>query len=181
MDWKILFTDINFIIIQIVGALAWLFLYLSYHRKTTNKILIFQIIANILFIIHYFCLGAYTGLAICFVEIIFDYLYYKTNDDKLLFKVSVPLRILCGVLTYGGPIDILPIVASINDGYALTFRKKKLVRGAITTYVLWFIYDLSTLSISGAITDAIIVITNVCILLFNFNIFKTLKKIKKKL
>ena len=88
MDWKILFTDINFIIIQIVGALAWLFLYLSYHRKTTNKILIFQIIANILFIIHYFCLGAYTGLAICFVEIIFDYLYYKTNDDKLLFKVK---------------------------------------------------------------------------------------------
>lgn len=181
MDLKVLFTDLNFILIQIIGAFAWIFLYLSYHRKTTNKILIFQIIANILFIVHYFLLGGYTALAICFVEIIFDYLYYKTNDDKLLFKVSVPLRILCGALTYGSFIDILPIIASINDGYALTFRKKKLVKGAIFTYILWFIYDLSTLSISGALTDAIIVITNLCILLFNFNLFKFLKKLKKKL
>lgn len=181
MDLKYLLTDLNFIIIQVIGALAWIFLYLSYHRKNTNQILVFQIIANILFIIHYFCLDAYTGLLICIVEIIFDYLYYKTNDDKLLFKISIPLRILCGIIAYGSFIDILPIVASINDGYALTFRKKKLVKGAIFTYVLWFIYDLSTLSLSGAITDAIIVISNVCILLFNFNIFKIFKKIKKKL
>ena len=69
----------------------------------------------------------------------------------------------------------------VIDCYGADYSPDELVKGAIITYVLWFIYHLLTLSFSGAITDTIIVITNVCILLFNFNIFKMFKKIKKKL
>ena len=81
--------DFKFIFIQILGIIAWVFLILSYHRKNTNKIIIFQIVGNILYCIHYLLLGAYGGLFICFFEIIFDYGYYKTTKDDLIYLISM--------------------------------------------------------------------------------------------
>ena len=164
--------DIKFLLIQILGIIAWIFLILSYHRKDTNKIIVFQIIGNILYCIHYLLLRAYGGLFICFFEIIFDYGYYKTTKDNLIYLISIPVRIFGGLISLINLIDILPIIASLVDGYSLTKKKKFVVIGAIISYSIWFIYDFSVLSYSGALADAIIIISNLSILLFNFNIFK---------
>ena len=58
------------------------------------------------------------------------------------------------------------------DGFFLTKKKVVVVIGAIVTYTLWFIYDMYVLSYSGAITDAIIIISNIFILVFQLDIFK---------
>lgn len=163
---------IGFIFIQILGLLAWLFLVLSYYRKNTNKILVFQIIGTLLYCIHYFLLGGYSGLFICAFETIFDYGYYKTDKDEYIYIISVPIRIIGGLLTFRGVMDLLPIIASLTDGYTLTKKKKIVVIGAIISYTLWVIYDIYVMSISGAITDGIIVLSNISILLFNYNILK---------
>ena len=65
------------IFVQLLGLLAWLVLLLSYYRKDTNRILIFQIIATILYCAHYFLLGAFSGLFICVVDVVCDFFYYK--------------------------------------------------------------------------------------------------------
>lgn len=169
--------NFEFILIQIIGIFAWLMLVLSYYRKDTNKILAFQIIGTFLYCVHYYLLGAYSGLFICFFEVVFDYLYYKTDKDKYIYIASIPIRILGGIFSFKIFMDILPILASLIDGYSLTKRKKLVVIGAIISYTLWVIYDISVLSISGAITDGIVVLSNLSILLFNFDIFKTGKKI----
>lgn len=57
--------NIQFILIQLLGFIAWLFLAASYYRKDTNRILVFQITGTLLFCLHYFLLGAYSGLFIC--------------------------------------------------------------------------------------------------------------------
>lgn len=163
---------IGFIFIQILGLMAWLFLVLSYYRKNTNKILVFQIIGTLLYCIHYFLLGGYSGLFICAFETIFDYGYYKTDKDEYIYIISVPIRIIGGLLTFRGVMDLLPIIASLTDGYTLTKKKKIVVIGAIISYTLWVIYDIYIMSISGAITDGIIVLSNISILLFNYNILK---------
>ena len=176
--------EIKFLLIQILGIIAWVFLILSYHRKDTNKIIIFQIVGNILYCIHYLLLGAYGGLFICFFEIIFDYGYYKTTKDDLIYLISIPVRIFGGLISLISLIDILPIIASLIDGYSLTKKKRFVVIGAIISYSIWFIYDFSVLSYSGALADLVIIISNLSILLFNFNIFKFLyyekQKVKKK-
>lgn len=164
--------NIQFIFIQLIGAIAWLFLVISYYRKNTNKILIFQIIGTLLYCLHYFLLGAYSGLFICAFETIFDLGYYKTDKDKYIYIVSIPIRIVGGLLTFGTIYDILPIMASLIDGYSLTKKKKLVVVGAVISYTLWVIYDICVMSISGAITDGIIVLSNLAILFFNYNIFK---------
>lgn len=164
--------NINFIIIQLIGILAWLFLFTSYYRENTNKILIFQIISAILFGIHYYLLGAHTAIYICIFAIIIDYSYYKTDLDRYIFYISIPIYIIIGMINYKIIIDILPIISSLIDGYTLTKHKKVVIIGAIISYTLWVIYDLNVKSYSGAITDIILAISNLSILLFKYNIFK---------
>lgn len=168
--------DLYFIFIQIIGVIAWLFLGISYYRKNTDRILAFQVIANVLFCLHYLLLGAYSGLVICSFELIRDFAYYKTDKDDNIFIGSVIVYIICSIVTYTSILDLFPYFASLLDGYFLTKNKKIVVIGAIITYTLWFIYDMYVLSYSGAITDAIIIISNLSILIFQIDIFKVRRK-----
>ena len=163
----------NFLCIQILGFVAWLFMLVSYYRPNTNKILIFLIIGNILFCFHYFLLGAYSGLFICFCDMIFDYFYYKSTKDNIIYLISIPVRIFGGLLTFKGLIDTLPIVASLIEGYSLTKEKKMVVIGAVITYIIWTIYDLVIMSYSGAFFDIIIIISNIGIIYHSLSLKKS--------
>lgn len=158
--------NIHNIFIQLIGLLAWLILFSSYYRKDTNKILLFHIIAMLIYSIHYFLLEAYSGLFICIVELICDFLYYKTDKDNYIYIISIPFRILGGIISYKVIIDILPVISSLIDGYSLTKKKEKVVSFAIISFVLWIIYDLSVGSWSCAITDALVVISNISIIIY---------------
>ena len=48
----------------------------------------------------------------------------------------------------------------------ILFRLHYLLLGAIVTYTLWLIYDLYAKSYSGAITNGLIIISNLYILIF---------------
>ncbi len=163
--------NLYFVFIQILGFLAWIILVISYYRKNTNKILVFQIISTILFCVHYFLLGAYSGLLICIFEVVRDSLYFKSDKDNYIFIGSLIVYVVSSIITYTSILDLFPYLASLIDGFFLTKKRKIVVFGAIVTYVLWFIYDMYALSYSGAITDAILVLSNMSILLFNFNPF----------
>jgi hypothetical protein len=124
-------VDYNFLLIQLISVIAWLFIVLSYYRKNTNKILVFQIIANITFCIHYLLLGAFSGLLICGIEALCNYGYYKTDKDKYIYCISIPFRILGGTFMIQTWIDILPILASLVDGYSLTKKRNSLLLGEL--------------------------------------------------
>ena len=158
--------NIYFIFIQIIGFVAWILLGLSYYRKDTDHILVFQVISTILFCLHYFLLGAYSGLLICVYEVIRDYSYYKTDKDNYIFLGSALVYGVSAYLTFSSLLDLFPYFASLIDGFFLTKKRVIVVFGAIITYTLWLIYDLYALSYSGAITDGIIIVSNIYILLF---------------
>lgn len=164
--------DIWFWIIQLIGIIAWLLILLSYYRKNTNKIIIFQIISNVLWCAHYFFLGAYSGLLICLFEILRDTLYYKTDIDNYIFLGSIPVYTIYGIVTYSGITELLPLFSSVIDGFTLTKKKKIVVLGAVISYTLWVIYDLAVQSYSGALTDGIVCLSNISILFFNKGLFK---------
>lgn len=171
--------DLYFLFIQVLGFIAWILLVYSYYRENTNKILIFQIISTFLFCVHYYLLGAYSGLLICFYEIVRDYSYYKTDKDNHIFLGSLVIYTISAIVTYTNFLDLFPYIASMIDGFFLTKKRKIVVFGAIVTYVMWFIYDMYALSYSGAITDGILIISNIMILVFNIDIFngKNIKRI----
>ena len=158
--------NLYFIFIQIIGFVAWLLLGLSYYRKDTDHILVFQVISTILFCLHYFLLEAYSGLLICVYEVVRDYSYYRTDKDDYIFLGSALVYGVSAYVTFTSVLDLFPYFASLLDGFFLTKKRRIVVLGAVITYTLWFIYDMYALSYSGAITDAIIVISNIYILLF---------------
>ena len=136
----------------------------------------------ILFCIHYYLLGAYSGLLICVYEVVRDYSYYKTDKDGYLFVGSGIIYGMSAYFTYTSVLDLFPYVASLIDGFFLTQKRKTVVWGAIVTYTMWFIYDIYAKSYSGAITDMILIISNIMILVFNIDIFsgKNVKKLCNK-
>ena len=155
--------DLYFWFIQLIGLVAWLMLVASYYREDTNKILVFQTIGTALYCLHYYLLGAYSGLFICFFEVVRDYLYYRTDWDDYIYKGSVPVYIIYAGISFTGIVDLLPICSSLLDGFSLTKKKNIVVIGAIISYTLWVIYDIFVMSYSGAVTDGLVVVSNVLI------------------
>ena len=159
------------LVIQLVGFFGWIIMISSYYRKEVNQVLLFHMIATMLFSIHYYLLGAYSGLFICLVEVVRDFLYYKTDKDNYIFAISLALCSISGLICIKNVVDYLPIIASLIDGYTLSKKKKVVVIGAIVSYSMWIVYNFFVGSIAGIFTDGVIVISNLIILVFKVNIF----------
>lgn len=163
--------NFEFIISQFIGFVAWILILISYHRKTTNQILIFHMMAALLFCIHYFLLNAYSGVLICCFEFIRDFLYYKFDKDNYIFYFSIFFYIIVGYFLCDKAFSYLPLVASFIDGFILTKNKKIIVLGSIIIYLLWFVYDIFVKSYIGMFSDIVVILSNILILIFNINIF----------
>ena len=153
-----------FYLAQLFGILAWLTLLLSYYRKNTDKILFVQIISIIFYLLNYLFLGAWTGLIVVIFELVRDFLYYKTDKDNLLFILTIPFYIFLAYFARNDFIELIPILASLLEGYTLTKHKKIVVPGAIIVYSMWVLYDIAVKAYTGALTDGLIVISNIYIL-----------------
>ena len=157
--------EVMFVISQISSIIAWLLLVYSYYKENINKLLFIQIISGIFYALSYLFLGAISGFSICVFELIQTFGFYKTDKDKLIFYISLAIYILIGIFTFDGWISIIPIIASIIGAYSLTKNKKIATIGGIISYIGWITYDIIILSYSNAITDALLVLSNISILL----------------
>ena len=124
--------NMNFWIAQFIGLIALILLVFSYSRKNTNKILAVQIVSALLYCVHYYLLGAYSGFMICLFEMMRDYLYYKTDLDDFVFIISIPIYILMGYISYHTFADLLPLFASTVDGFGLT-KSKSILEDLLTS------------------------------------------------
>ncbi len=154
-----------FILGQICGLIAWLALLLSYYRKNTKGILLIQIISIVFYILNYLFLGAYTGLVVVIFELIKTALYYKTDRRDIIYMLSIPVYALLAYLNRGNIVELIPVLASAYEGYTLIHEKRTVVYGAIVVYTLWVIYDISVQAYTGALTDGLIVISNIGIMI----------------
>jgi len=168
MDW-------NFYLAQLTSLLAWVFLIYSYWKNKDDRILYLQLISCIFFVLNYLLLGAYTGLFVVFFEILRDYLYIKFDDDKKTFLFTLPVYAAIGIFSYDGFWSLFSIFASLNDGYALIYKEKKVVFLGIVTYVLWLIYDIRYFSLPNVIAESSLIISNI-IILFRKNKKKPIRR-----
>lgn len=154
-----------FICVQLLGFIGWILLVLSYWRKDINGVLSFQLISGFFYALHYYFLGAWEGLFIIVFELFRDFSYYKTDWDKYIFILTIPIYIIVGFLEYNGIVSIYPIIASFVEGFSLTFKKSIAVVGAIISSGLWMVYDYRCGSYVGLVTCFILLISNFIVLL----------------
>ena len=156
---------------QLCAIIAWILLLISYHAKRENKVILYQIMSSILYIINYFCIGALTGFWISLFELIKSIGYYKTDKDKYIFLYSMPIYLIIIYFTGFNILTILAVLGSLVDGYVLLKDKKTMVIGGIISYSLWTLYDLFFLDFAGAISDIFVVISNASILIKGYTIY----------
>ncbi len=136
----------DFLITQIIGAIGYSTLALSYFRKDKKKILFMQIIAYIFFIVHYYMLSGLTG-SICNIVGLFAmviiYLFdkYKIKKKSLLIFITIPLLALILIYTYENIYSIFPIIASTIVIISFLTDNEGLIRGiGVVAAICWLIY-----------------------------------------
>ena len=150
------------IYIQLIGILAFCILVLSYYNKKTSTIIAYQIVANFIYTVHYFLLGALSGAYISFVGIFRNIAYLKVKKHKkILASVVISLYLLITLVFYENVFSLLPLVA--NSQYLLCMLKndkKVLLISSVASSSLWATYAIFVGSYSGMITESILIISN---------------------
>lgn len=150
---------------QLIGLIAFIFSTLAYHRKTKNKILTNMIISNILNTIHYLLLDAPSGCITKIIAIMRDLLIiekkkYKILNSKIIFYLLLLIYLNIGILTYKSIYSILPLLAaSIYIIFIWNGDKLKIRKAACFCTFLWLIYNICVFSISGIISNIVLIIS----------------------
>ena len=105
---------------QLIGFGALIAMGLSYWQNDKRTILLWQVVANLIFAIHYTLLHARSGALCSFFQIVVLLLFLlqeKFNWSKLVTAIPiVAVFLLIAVVTYETPVTVLPIVASGDTG-----------------------------------------------------------------
>ena len=150
---------------QIVGFIGFIISLIAYHRDTKEKIFKSMIVANILDIVHYLLLFAYSGCATKVMALIRNIVIVTKEKIKFLQSVVILvifiiLYVLVGIFTYNGLWSILPVLAAIIymiavwNGDEMTVKK-----AAFACYFLWLAYNIFVFSIAGIVSNTIAIVS----------------------
>ena len=151
--------------VQVIGVFAFLILLISFWQKDRKKILFLQAVMSILYALHYFLLGAYSGSIVNIIGIFRAYTFSKKNNNKLyssnlVLYLFLVLFLVSGVITYDNIFSILPIIAALLYTLAIWNDKSSTIRiGSLFVSCIWIIYNIIVGSHVGYITESILLIS----------------------
>ena len=162
---------------QIVGIVALLVNVLSYQFNKRSQILVMQFVAGFLFALHYFLLGAYAGAIANVLGVTRSLAFLFRGKNKLASHPLCPvffvvLSFISVAFTYQNFLSLLPSFAFLSNSIALWSDRPKITRiFTIPNNSLFLIYNISTLSYSGIISD-IFVLVSLIIAFVRFDILR---------
>lgn len=154
-----------YIVAQIIGLIAFVVSLIAYHKKDKKNILNNMVISNILNLIHYLLLGAFSGCITKLLAIFRDYFIILKEKNKKLSNsvyliVFILLYIIATIFTYNGILSILPLVAAIIYIIFIWNGNEVIIKKiAFFCYFLWLIYNIFVLSIAGIVSNIISIIS----------------------
>ena len=157
--------NIVYVISQVAGFIAFILSLIAYHRKKKSKIFQTMMVANVLDIIHYILLGAYSGcitkvIALVRNEIIIVKEKNKKFNNNIVLIAMFIIYLVSGILTYKNIYSILPILAAMIYLYFVwNGNELKVKKCAFYCYFLWLLYNIFVKAYAGIISSIIEIIT----------------------
>jgi hypothetical protein len=172
----------NLFVIQLIGFIALVVSLLVFQVNRRGNMLKLQMSAAIMYSLHFFLLGAFTGAAMNILGALRNFLFYKTRKrTRLLPGLLIFAFSFAGIITWQGPLSLLPILGMISGTLAFWQSNPKHIRRlALMAPPLWFIYDLMSGSYPGMLTELIMFSSN-CVGIYRFDIQKTSPKINREI
>lgn len=166
---------ISFIIGQVFGGIALIILMISFQKNEKKFLLKFQTISSLLYAIQYVFLNAFTGCFMNLTCMIRNFIFNKYNEKKIpiyILLIIIFLMVFLSLMSYQGIISLLPMFAVVFYSIALWYGNLKIIRiTEIFSCVLYIIYNIQVLAITGFVATAIELIAAV-ISLYRFDIQK---------
>ena len=154
---------------QIIGYIAMAIVLITFQFKTQKTIIILQFFSTLLFSIHFFMLGAYSGAllnALCMVRAFVYANLSGWGGHKAWMYFFIFMTFVCYALTVSlfipdptpaqFALEILPVIGNVIT--CIGMRKEKAAdvrRYTLCSSPLWFSYNVISGSIGGALTEAI--------------------------
>ncbi len=154
-----------YIFIQVIGFLAFIISLIAYQQKRKKDVLLCMVLSNIINLIHYFLLGAYSGCITKLVAIARDsFIVIKDKNKKLssgLFLIIfILIYIALSIYTYTNVLSLFPLIAAIIYIIPTWYGDSKIIKiTALFCYFLWLIYNIYVISIAGIIANIISMIS----------------------
>lgn len=158
------------IFIQLIGFVAWILIATSYYTKNRKNFIILQLISYILYSIHLYILGGFTGALanICGIITMFLILIKEKSKKPCYFILAIilALYILTLLVTYDGAQSFLPIFACLIPLLSNWQKNYYIIKiGGIIGGAFWFVYGILYGSYAAIITNIIfITITTISII-----------------
>lgn len=151
------------LIIQLIGFAGMIVIILCFYCRRHRHVLLLKLIADVLWMLHYFLLGAFSGAATNLVCCMRESVYMLEKNEKRRY-VWLVLFILLNwtgaFLTWKGIWNILPATVSTFGAYSFWQKNVKVTRKiGILNGVLMFIYDIFARSYIGMASETLTIIS----------------------
>ena len=130
--------------------------------KDMRKILIGQILANLLTASTYFLLGGFSGAGICLIAIVqtvtmFLYNLKERPPHRAVIFLFILLYLACSAFYYKSPVDLFSAMAAICYAFSVVQTKSSLSRlWYLFNPLCWLIYDLFTRAYGNLLLHVVI-------------------------
>lgn len=151
---------------QAFGLLAVILGFISFQMKDAKKLLFIQCGVSAAFCIHFFLIGARTGLYLNAACILRNVAYYN-KDKKFFSSIAVPIffSVLMGVIgafSWEGWYSVFFIVSLVVNTFCMSFKKPDHIRASILfTSPLALTYDAFVSSYGGIVYEAVVIVSSV--------------------
>ncbi len=150
---------------QILGFIAFLISLYAYQKVNKKDILLCMVISNIINLVHYLMLGAYSGCITKVIAIFRDIFIVLKEKNKRLSSVLfliifILIYIGVSIYTFTNILSLFPLVAAIIYIIPTWLGNSKTVKKtALFCYILWLIYNIYVLSIAGATANIVSIVS----------------------
>ena len=151
----------SFLIGQIFGFCAMFVGIITYQFKKHRTIMLLMVLNASLWCLHFLCLGKYTAVFMNLLNVVrailFTFRGRKWADSVVVPVAVCVVSLLISVLTWEGPLSLLPAAASVFSTVAswqTDTRRLKLL--TIPVCVGWFVYNLFGRSYAGMANETFV-------------------------
>ena len=149
---------------QAFGIVAIILGFITYQLHTQRQILFMQSAVAIVFCVHYFLIGAYSGMAMNAVNIVrniaYDYRMKKCSDSRLIPITFVLIQTVMCIFTWEAWYSVFVLLGIGMNTYCMSFSNPQNVRKSIlVTSPLVLTYDIFARSVGGSVYESVALIS----------------------
>lgn len=161
------------VFVQLVGFVALAVGLLGFQANKRGNMLKFQVAASVLYAVHFYLLGAFTGAVMNGVNAGRNYAFFKIAKRTWLLPAGFMIIFaLAGIITWQGPLSVLPTLAMLTGTLAFWQKNPTTIRLLeLISPPLWFAYNAVAGSYPGMLAE-IILFCSIILGIYRFDIKK---------